>query len=103
MQINPTEIENVIQSIEGVELVSVVPIPNVETINLTCAAIIKRKGFESLTEQNVMDHVASNLPTNKHLHGGVIFVDKFPTTPSGKVMRRLVQEYVVEIINQNQV
>jgi acyl-CoA synthetase (AMP-forming)/AMP-acid ligase II len=93
-QINPTEIENVIQSMDGVESVAVVPIPNEETYNLACAVIIKRD--ELLTEKDVIDYVAQKLPHYKQLHGGVIFVNEFPMTPSGKVVKRLIQKMAEE-------
>lgn len=70
---------------------------------MSCGVVIKSKGFESLTAQDVMDHVAKHLPSYKHLHGGVVFVDEFPTTPSGKIIKRLIAEYAEkEIGKENQ-
>lgn len=94
-QINPTEIENVIQSLDGVELVSVVGIPTEET-NMTCAVVVKRKGYDHLTKEDVIAYVADRLPVYKQLHGGVAFVEKLPTTPSGKIIKRLVTELAEE-------
>lgn len=38
----------------------------------------------------------------KRLRGGVYFVDEFPLTPSGKVMRRKVKEIAIEMYeNEN--
>lgn len=90
--ITPSEIENVIEKIEGVELVSVVGIPDEVVGYLSTAVIVKRPGFESLTEKHVMDYVVAKLPESKykHLHGGVYFVDSLPTTASGKIQKRIV-------------
>lgn len=83
---------------DGVESVAVVGIPNVETSYLACAVIIKR--HKRLNEQDVIDHVAQKLPNYKQLHGGVIFVEEFPMTPSGKVIKRLIQTFASEKFNQ---
>lgn len=90
-QVNPSEIENIIESIEGVELVSVVGIPDPIATNLPAAVVVKRPEFEDLTEQFIIDYVAERLPECKHLHGGVHFVDEIPMTPSGKVQKRYVK------------
>lgn len=87
-QINPAEIENIINEIESVEFVSVVPIPNPETYNLAAAVIQKKEGFEKLTEREVIDFVAGRMPVYKQLHGGVYFVDKLPTTATHKILKR---------------
>lgn len=94
--INPSEIENVIDSIEGVEMASVVGIPDSFAANLTAAVIVRRQGFEDqLTEEAVMNHVASSLPHYKQLHGGVYFVEKLPMTLSGKIQKRFVKEIAI--------
>lgn len=90
-QVNPSEIENVIESIEGVELVSVVGIPDSIATNLPAAVVVKRFEFDELTEQFIIDYVAERLPEYKQLHGGVHFVDEIPMTPSGKIQKRYVK------------
>lgn len=90
-QINPTEIENVIQSLDGVEQVSVVGIPN-EGTHLACAVVKKSEGFEHLTKDDVIVYVADRLPEYKRLHGGVTFVTNFPTTPTGKIKKLLIAQ-----------
>ena len=94
--INPSEIENVIESMEGVEMSAVVGIPDSFAANLTAAVIVRRPGFErQLTEEAVLKYVASTLPHYKHLHGGVYFVDKLPMTLSGKIQKRFVKEIAI--------
>jgi 4-coumarate--CoA ligase len=90
--INPSEIEETIQSIPGVEQVTVVGIPHPEFINLAWAAVVRQAGFEHLSEQHIVDHVAQKLAVYKHLHGGVLFMDSLPMTVSGKVLKRVIRE-----------
>ena len=99
-QINPSEIENIIESIEGVEFVSVVGIPDPVATNLAAAVIVKRPEFEDLTEQFIIDFVAEKLPEYKHLHGGAHFVDELPMTPSGKIQKRFVKVIAMKEYNE---
>lgn len=94
--VNPSEIEKCIQALEGVQLVSVVGIPNEEAQNLTTAAVVKKAGFEKLTEREIVEHVAKSLAFNKHLHGGVVFMDSFPMTVSGKILKRAIREKLLK-------
>lgn len=99
-QVNPSEIENIIQSIEGVELVSVVGIPDPTATNLPAAVVVKRPEFEELSEQFIIDYVAERMPECKHLHGGVHFIDELPMTASGKIMKRFVKAIAVREFNE---
>lgn len=94
-QVNLEEIENFIESIAGVERVSVVAIPDDEFEYILSAIIVKRRGFDGLTEDDVADFVAERFAYFKHLRGGVFFVKKIPETSNGKVNKRLVTEVVV--------
>lgn len=95
-QVNPSEIENVIQSIDGVEQVCVFGMLDSSETELPTAAVIRKCGFEALTEKEIADHVALNFPVFKHLHGGVFFFNQFPMTPSGKIQKRFVQQLIKE-------
>lgn len=101
IQINPVEIEQVVQTLEGVEGVAVVGISNIATHYLACAAVIKRKGYESLTEADIVNYVATKLPPYKQLHGGVIFVEDFPKTPSGKIVKRVLTALAEEKLSSH--
>lgn len=98
--INPSEIENVIQAMDGIEFASVVPVPDSATYNLIAAVVKKKDGFEKLEEQNVVDFVANNLPDYKKLHGGAYFVDEFPMTASGKILKRDVKVIALQRYNE---
>ncbi|KAJ6647281.1 putative 4-coumarate--CoA ligase 3 [Pseudolycoriella hygida] len=91
-QVNPSEIEDVILSVEGVAEVAVVGIIDPCLEHLSTAAVVKKSGFDELTEQMIVDFVASRLPFYKHLYGGVVFMDSLPKTASGKVMKKWIRE-----------
>ena len=84
-----------IESVEGVELVSVVGIPDPKATNLPAALVVKRSGFDSLTEHDIMSKVGEKLPFYKQLYGGVYFVDEMPVNASGKILRRVIREIAI--------
>lgn len=91
-QVNPTEIEEVILSIDGVAEVAVVGISDPSAQNLATAVVVKKKESDELTEQMIVDFVANRLPFYKHLHGAVVFMDSLPASAAGKVMKRWIRE-----------
>jgi 4-coumarate--CoA ligase len=100
MQINPSEIESVIESIQGVAAVSVISVPDPIALDLPAAVIVKMPGFEKLTEEIIKKTVADRLPDRKHLRGGVYFIDKMPMTGSGKIQKRIVKEIAIKLYNK---
>lgn len=90
--INPSEIEDVISLIDGIAQVSVVGIPDPVYYNLTTAAVVKKNGYDNLTEQVIINHVAQHLSFYKHLIGGVVFMDSLPMSASGKILKKLIRE-----------
>ena len=89
-QVSTTEIEDVIKSIEGVEMVCVVGIPDKVCTNLPAAVIVKNPEFDDLSEQFIIDYVAEKLPDHNHLHGGAYFVEELPIE-NDKVQKRFVK------------
>lgn len=100
--INPSEIENVIDGIEGVAFAVVVGIPNPETYNLIAAVIQKKPGYEDLKEQDVVDIVADKLPPYKQLSGGAFFLEKLPMTATGKILKRETKQIAAKLFNDKQ-
>lgn len=45
------------------------------------------KGDQSLTESEIMKFVDEKSSPAKRLHGGIIFIDAIPKSPSGKILR----------------
>jgi len=94
-QVNPSEIEDLILSLDGVAEASVVGISDASAENLATAAVVKKSGFDELTDQEIVDFVANRLPFYKHLHGGVVFMDSLPTSAAGKVMKRWIRSKIM--------
>ena len=98
IHIFPTQIENVILELADVVEVCVFGIPDILTNNLPAAAIVKAPN-SNLTEAEVYNHV-TKLQDCKHLRGGVYFVKQLPKTISGKVLRRKVTEFCIQMYNE---
>lgn len=86
-QVNPSEIEALLQKLKDVIMVAVVGIPHPISTDLP-AALIVRKANSNLTEDEVHKFIQANSNQNKWLHGGVFFFDSLPMTPSGKILKR---------------
>lgn len=93
--INPSEIEKVIEKIPGVVSVSVFGIPDPVYTEVVTAVVVKAKD-STLSEGDVSSFVETNLPSYKWLRGGAHFVDNMPVTPSGKILKRICREMVME-------
>lgn len=81
---------------KGVEIVSVVGLPDLYLTTATAAAIVKTKDSK-LTSNEVVEFIAGKFPVYKQLHGGVYFFDKLPMTPSGKIIKRSVTDNILKI------
>lgn len=57
-QISPSEIEGVLQQHPGVYCAGVVGIPHPESTNLVRAYVVKKPGYENITEEDIKNFVA---------------------------------------------
>lgn len=93
--VSPSEIETFLLSLEGVFMAQVVGVPGECGVNfLATAFIVKDKG-SVITEEVIKQAVQSQFSEPKWLHGGIYFMDAFPTTVSGKVSKRLLKEWLI--------
>lgn len=92
----PTEIEMVIQELPDVVEVCVCGLPDLVMTDLPAAVVVKKSG-SSLSEKEVIDHVAAKMAHFKQLRGGVYFVDEIPKTASGKNVRKKVKDLVIQL------
>lgn len=95
-QVSPAEIERVIGEHPSVLSVGVVGVPDPNTTSVARAYVIVKPGH-SVTEDAIKKHVEERTVSYKHLHGGVVFVDKLPQTRGGKLdrttlLKRAIQE-----------
>lgn len=54
------------------------------------------KNDPNLTEADVVQYVYDKVSPAKRLHGGVIFINKIPKNPSGKILRRELRKLLTE-------
>uniref|UniRef100_A0A1Q3FNH4 Putative acyl-coa synthetase n=1 Tax=Culex tarsalis TaxID=7177 RepID=A0A1Q3FNH4_CULTA len=93
-QISPSDLETIIEKIDGVKLVCVVGVPLADRSGDLATAVIERSEGAKLTEEQVIGFVDGQVSDFKRLRGGVRFVDELPKSAAGKVLRRLVKEMV---------
>lgn len=121
--IAPSEIEDFLIQSPDISAVCVVGIPDDFATDLPAAVIVRNKNC-NITEEQVFDMVsgktinvrlrymiviyaynnfflfADNFVDSRKLRGGVYFVDSLPTTPSGKVKRKVVKANAIELFKQ---
>ncbi|XP_059608166.1 probable 4-coumarate--CoA ligase 3 [Phlebotomus argentipes] len=90
--VSGSEIERVVKSIPGVAEVAAVGIHDPKCNQLP-AVVVARKNGTIVTEAEILERVAEELPDSHKLRGGVFFVEKLPTTSSGKLKRAEAEEY----------
>uniref|UniRef100_A0A336M4T4 CSON003268 protein n=1 Tax=Culicoides sonorensis TaxID=179676 RepID=A0A336M4T4_CULSO len=96
-QINPSDIEEILQKVTGILNICVVGIPDHDNGTDLPAALILKNEKIKLTETEIIKIAEENLPDYKHLRGGCYFVDALPLTPSGKVQRKLATELASQL------
>lgn len=74
-------------------------LPDEEGGEIPAASVVLSKGAKE-SEEDIMNYVASNAAHYKKVRV-VHFVEAIPKSPSGKIMRRLVKEKMVEKIKEN--
>nr|XP_029710360.1 4-coumarate--CoA ligase 1-like [Aedes albopictus] len=94
-QISPSDLEAVIEKIEGVQSVCVTGVPVEDRSSDLATAVIVKKEGSTLTEEEVIQQVNCQVSDFKQLRGGVYFVERLPTSAAGKVLRRAVKELVI--------
>ncbi|XP_045819457.1 4-coumarate--CoA ligase-like 1 [Trifolium pratense] len=98
-QVAPAELEAILLSHSSVEDAAVVPLPDEEAGEIPAASVVLSKGAKE-TEEDIMNYVASNAAHYKKVRV-VHFVEAIPKSPSGKIMRRLIKEKMVEKMKEN--
>lgn len=95
-QVSPAEIEDVLLAHPQILDAAVNGIKHAGSDGLEVVrprAYVVRKlpeGEEPVSEQQIVDYVASRMISYKRLSGGVVFVEGIPRNPTGKILRRLL-------------
>ncbi|CAN6310405.1 unnamed protein product [Urochloa humidicola] len=92
-QVAPAELEDVLHLIPGISDAAVLPYPDEEAGQLPIAFVARENGSNNLTEDQVMEFVASQVAPYKKIRK-VIFVDSIPRLPSGKLLRRELHKHI---------
>ncbi|XWS34549.1 hypothetical protein CRYUN_Cryun21dG0048300 [Craigia yunnanensis] len=98
-QVAPAELEAILLSHPLVEDAAVVPLPDEEAGEIPAACVVMNPNAKE-NETDIMDYVASNVAHYKKLRV-LQFVDTIPKSPSGKIMRRLLKERMIENMGKN--
>ncbi|CAO1335168.1 unnamed protein product [Diamesa serratosioi] len=90
-QVSPSEIENIINKIDGVATSCVVGVCNKNSDDIIYAFVVPSKKQNHLKEIDVLNVVNDQVSEVKRIRGGVHFVDNLPMTASGKILRNLMR------------
>jgi 4-coumarate--CoA ligase len=69
-------------------------LPDEEAGEIPAASVVMAPGAKE-SEEEIINYVASNIAHYKKVRV-VHFVDTIPKSPSGKIMRRLIREKMIE-------
>lgn len=94
--ISPVELEEIILQMPEVAQVCVFGVPHELKMNVSGALVIK-KSASTVTEKEIEEYVAEKAPSYMHLEGGAYFVDCFPLTTSGKIVRKKATDIGVDM------
>ena len=99
-QVSPTELEDLIRTMDGVKDVAVIGIPHSKYGEVPRAYIVRQAASElsalspNVSEESVKEFVSENVTSYKQLAGGVEFIEAIPKSAAGKILRRvLTQEF----------
>ncbi|KAL4573787.1 hypothetical protein LXL04_020604 [Taraxacum kok-saghyz] len=98
-QVAPAELEGILLGHPSVEDAAVVGLPDEEAGEIPGAHVVMSK-IAKESEQDMMTYVANNVAQYKKVRV-LHFVDTIPKSPSGKIMRRLIKEKMLENITKS--
>ncbi|KAK7302282.1 hypothetical protein RJT34_13168 [Clitoria ternatea] len=93
-QVAPAELEAILLSHPSVEDAAVVPLPDEVAGEIPAASVVLSPGARE-SEEDIINYVAANAAHYKKVRV-VHFVETIQKSPSGKIMRRLIKEKMVE-------
>lgn len=100
-QVLPSELEELINSVDGVESSSIVGILDENSGNDIIFAFVKKNPRSDLNEEKILKFVHDKVIDAKKIRGGVHFIDSFPLTPSGKVKKNELKNLAESFVKLN--
>lgn len=98
-QLTPGEIEDFLILRPEIDSVCVVGIPDGNGSDLPAAVVIRSKNM-NISEEEISKSIADHFADYYKLRGGVYFVESFPMSSVGKLLRRKVLEFAIELFNK---
>ncbi|XP_044269666.1 luciferin 4-monooxygenase-like isoform X2 [Tribolium madens] len=89
-QVSPAELENLLIQHPAVNDAAVVGLPDERAGELPLAFVVKQD--KNITEKELIQYISENISKQKHLYGGVRFIESIPKSPSGKILRIKLKE-----------
>lgn len=86
-QVAPAELEALLITHPSLKEAAVIGVPDEIAGELPRAYVVLNPGHE-VTEKEVQEFVAGKTSPEKHLRGGVIFIEEIPKSASGKILRK---------------
>ncbi|KIM38392.1 hypothetical protein M413DRAFT_245572 [Hebeloma cylindrosporum] len=105
-QVAPAELEGCLLDHPDVSNACVVGVPDDYSGEVPLAFVVltmdaarraEKHGNANSIRRSIIQHVADNKIHYKHLAGGVEFVSAIPTSPSGKLLRRVLRDQAKEL------
>jgi len=97
-QVTPSEIEAIIDEIEGITSSCVAGVPESNSGNDIIHAFVILKESNSLSEEFIIKYVNDKVIDPKRIRGGVHIVDSFPLGATGKVDRKKIKEMTQNLV-----
>jgi cyclohexanecarboxylate-CoA ligase len=94
------EIESILYGHEKIAMVAVVGYPDERLGERACACIRLKDGVDEITFEEVIDYLASEKVTKQYYPEKLIVLDSFPATPSGKIQKFKLREFVAEEVKR---
>ena len=94
----PSSIETVLLEHPAVKEAVVFGLPHDEDGDVPAACLVLKQGG-NIGEQEIDKFLTERVADRERLRGGVTFVETLPQTPTGKIDRRQVRDFVVNMKN----
>ncbi|XP_044743330.1 4-coumarate--CoA ligase-like [Chrysoperla carnea] len=92
--VSSSELEDILKEHSAVEAVCVMGRPHETDGDLPLAFIVKRDSAKDVTEKEIIEFVNNQVCEYQKLRGGVIFLDDMPVTPSGKIRKLVLKQFI---------
>ena len=106
-RIGPSEIESTILSLQEVEMVAVVGVPDELRGEMIKAVVVPRdkallKNKNENLKYKIKEHVKQNLAAHEYPRL-IEFVEELPLTTTGKIKRNLIRKNHIEVKNERKI